>query len=191
MGNLEIIDKAKEYLKKSPIDAAHGLEHHEAVAENCIKIINGEHLNVNITVVMIAAWWHDVESQQGATDLLQKEIVTAGFDPETVKSISATVSSHTYGKHQGTIEERVLFDADKMEYFNPDRIRSAVEDARKGLLPIPILAKHYQAWLERYQDILQSFNFEYSREAAHRNLAATLKEIEKMRIFLESVSSKD
>lgn len=190
MDRLEIINKAKEYLGHQPVDSAHGLDHHEAVASNCFKIIQAEHLNVNTTAVVIAAWWHDLEDQEGATDLLQKEMASAGFDEQTTKATSSIIRSHTYGKLQETIEAKVLFDADKMDYFNPERMKKAVKDAQTGFLSIPVLAKHYHVWLDRYQDVLTSFNFAYSRAAAYHNLATTLEEIEKMRVFLETVNPK-
>lgn len=191
MHNLEIIEKAKEYLSRLPVDSAHGLDHHEAVAKNCIKIIEVEQLNLNTDAVVIAAWWHDLESQQGATDLLLKEMASAGFDAQTTEVTASVVRAHTYGKHQETLEAKVLYDADKMEYFNPERARKAVEDAQSGILEIQILAKHYQAWLDRYREVLTSFNFEYSRKIASDNLPATLEEIEKMGAFLETVKLKD
>lgn len=189
--NPEIINKAQEYLRRQPVDFVHDLDHHEAVANNCIKIIQAEHLNVNPTIVIIAAWWHDLESKEGATDLLQKEMVSARFDEQTIKATTAIVHSHTYGEQQATTEAKVLFDADKLEYFNPERMKKAVNDAQMGLLPIPVLAKHYRLWLERYENVLNSFNFKYSRELAQQNLADTLAEIGKMRVFLETVGLKD
>ncbi len=186
MSSSELINKAKDYLEHQPVDSVHSVDHHERVADNCMKIIEEEHLNINSYAVVIAAWWHDVETKQGATTLLQQEMEMAGFDRQTIESVSAIVRSHTFGKDQKTIESQVLFDADKMEYFNPERMRKAVKDAQEGTLSIPILAQHYHLWLDRYQSVLSSFHFSYSRETAFRNLVETLKEIEKMRIFLET-----
>jgi HD superfamily phosphohydrolase YqeK len=186
MGNVEIINVAKEYLKVRPIDAAHGVDHHEAVAGNCVNIIQAERLAVDADIVVVAAWWHDLESQQGATDLLRREMTAAGFDEREYEAVSAIIHAHTYGKRQKTIEAKILFDADKMEYFNPQRMRQAVEDARGGLLPIPTLAKHYHDWLKRHQRVLESLHFRYSRTIASQNMVPTMAEIAKMGMFLDS-----
>lgn len=186
MGNAKIIKVAKEYLKVRPIDVAHGVDHHQAVATNCVNIIQAEHLVVNVDTVVIAAWWHDLESQRGATDVLRREMTTAGLPAQTYKEVSAIIHAHTYGSRQKTTEAKVLFDADKMEYFNPKRMRQAAEDARKGLLPISTLAAHHHSWLARYRHILESFTFAYSRNWAYDNLAPTLVEIKKMGSFLRS-----
>ncbi|MBI2641709.1 hypothetical protein HYW87_03905 [Candidatus Roizmanbacteria bacterium] len=79
----KIINQAQVYLENQPIDAAHDLAHHSRVARNCQLIIKAEHLRVNRTNVMIAAWWHDVESQEGETNLLEKEMKKGGFDENT------------------------------------------------------------------------------------------------------------
>ncbi len=187
MGSMEIIERAKDILRRKPVDTAHGLDHHEAVVDNCLRIIQAERLSIDIDSLKIAAWWHDLESQQGATDVLRKEMVLLGFDQQSVETVSAIVRSHTYGGKQKTVEAKVLFDADKIEYFNPKRIRDALEDAQKGVLPISALEKYYHSWFERHQRVLDSFHFGYSKKVAQDNLAATSNQIEKTRIFLESV----
>ncbi len=180
----KLIDKAKRFLKNTPIDAAHGFEHHKAVAENCKKIIEAEHLMVNAQAVITAAWWHDVESRRGATDLLEKEMKKVHLDKQDFKTIASIIHSHTYGKHQETMEAKVLFDADKIEYFNPQRLKRVLKDTQRGVLPVATLSAYYHNWLERHKTILESLHFNYSRVEAQRNLPVTKKEIEKIRMFL-------
>ncbi|MBI4009373.1 hypothetical protein HY357_04005 [Candidatus Roizmanbacteria bacterium] len=180
-----VIDRARSRLIANPIDTTHDIEHHRNVAENCQKIIDEERLNVNSENIIIAAWWHDVETQQGATGLLQKEMQTLGFGQEDIKSVSDMVRTHTFGGKLKTVEAQVLFDADKMEYFNPERMRRALEDAKNGLLPTTILDRHYFEWLERYKEILELFNFETSKRIAFQNLPSTLNEIKKIGLFLK------
>ena len=182
----KIIRRAQILLKNQPINSIHGIEHHRNVVFNCKKIINGERLNVNSTNVIIAAWWHDVETQQGETELLQKEMEKLGFDQNTITSIAGIIHTHTYGKKPQTTERRVLYDADKMEYFNPGRMRKALKEVSTGLLPIPILKKHYLEWLERHKKILESFNFGTSKKIALQNLPTTLAEIKKITTFLKN-----
>lgn len=184
--NRKIVEKAKDYLRHNPIDATHGLRHHKAVVENCLKIIAEEHVVVDKDSLVIAAWWHDIESQEGKTELLRKEMVSQGFNKRTVEFTCAIIRSHTYGGKQKTNEAKILFDADKMEYFNPKRIRVALKDAKRGVLPVSALKKHYQSWLERHQYILNSFHFYYSKNIALSNLKATSSAIEKIKTFLES-----
>jgi len=181
-----LIDKARGRLTIKPIDATHDLEHHKNVAANCQKIIEEEHLSVNPQNILIAAWWHDVESQRGETNLLQKEMRKLGFEQEDIESISNIIHLHTFGEKPETNEAKVLFDADKIEYFNPDRIRKALKDAKNGLLPILILRKHYLEWVERHEKILESFNFETSKKIALTNLPRTLSEIKEITSFLET-----
>lgn len=186
MGSRKIVEKAKDYLRNNPIDITHGLSHHKAVVENCLKIIAEDHVVVDKDNLITAAWWHDVESQEGKTELLRNEMVCQGFNQRTVEIVCAIIRSHTYGGKQKTIEAKVLFDADKMEYFNPKRLRTALEDTKRGLLPVSALKKHYQSWLVRHRYILNSFHFHYSKNIALSNLKATSSEIEKIKTFLES-----
>lgn len=182
----KIINKAKKLLKNYPINSVHDIEHHENVARNCQKIIDQEDLNINSTNIIIAAWWHDAETQQGDTKLLQKEMKILEFDRDIITSVANIILTHTYGKKPQTIEAQVLFDADKMEYFNPERMRKALKEAKAGLLSISILEKHYLEWLERHKKILKSFKFETSKKIALQNLSATLAETKKIANFLKN-----
>lgn len=182
----KIIDKAQNLLKNRPINTIHDIEHHRNVVFNCGKIIEQENLIVNSTNIIIAAWWHDVESQQGATELLQNEMRSLGFDKDAIAAVTNIIHSHTYGQRPQTVEAQVLFDADKIEYFNPERMRKALKEAKAGLLPIPILKKHYLEWRKRHKDILESFNFGTSKKITLRNLSATLAEVKKITTFLKN-----
>lgn len=185
MDRITLVDEARKYLKNKAIDSAHGLDHHKAVAENCLKIIKAEHLQLNTQAVIIAAWWHDIEDRQGSTDLLKKEMVSEGIDSKTIKEITSIVHNHTFGRTPETLEEKVLFDADKIEYFNPQRMEKILEDVKNGSLSIDRLKEYYITWLNRYKIVLTSFNFLYSKNVALNRVAATKKEIEKIRIFLQ------
>lgn len=180
----DAISKAKQHLEANPIDAAHDLDHHQQVAQNCLAIINAHQLVVDPQLVEIAAWWHDVESQQGATSLLTSELKKTGLTTLEIEQIAQIVESHTFGAQPTTLEAKILYDADKMEYFNPHRLTKALVDAQNGSLPVETLKKHYLAWLERFQTVLDSFNFDYSRQFAHDNLVEAQEIIQKIRKFV-------
>lgn len=190
MDKKNLIEKAKQYLRKNTVDSAHDLNHHKAVAENCLKILRAEKLQINTQEILIAAWWHDVEDRQGSTDLLKKEMVSEGIDSKIIKEITSIVHNHTFGRTPETLEEKVLFDADKIEYFNPQRMEKILADVKKGLLPVERLKEYYSTWLNRYKKVLNSFNFPYSKNVALRRVEATKKEIENIRKFLKATSSQ-
>ena len=74
-----IIKKAREYLIKTPYDLYHKLLHHQAVFENCKLIASEENLNVDIDILEIACFWHDVfKGYDNEDELLEKNL--SGFD---------------------------------------------------------------------------------------------------------------
>lgn len=183
MHSREVINEAKRRLEH-PIDAAHGVEHHRAVAGNCARIVEAENLTVDEDVLTIAAWWHDLETQRGGTGILREYLLANGYPAKTADSVCEIVEEHTYGQKQTSIEAKVLYDADKMEYFNPERMKQAIQDARRSVLPIAILKKHYGSWSQRYRQTLESFYFPYSRQIVQSRLSETLTVMGQMRDFL-------
>jgi len=186
MDEAKIIKKAQAYLKHSPIDSVHDYNHHKNVARNCQMIIEAEHLDIDFELLNIAAWWHDMETQQGATNLLKRAMKEYEFSEKKIAIVISIINSHTYGKKQFELESQVLFDADKMEYFNPERMMRALEDTKIGKLSTVILRKHTVSWLQRHQKVLDSLNFKYSKKIALDNLAETKHKIDQISVFLEN-----
>ena len=174
MNNVDqLIAIAQERLRQSPIDTAHGLAHHQNVHNNCLEIIKSEGLNVDLDVIRIAAWWHDVESQVGDTNILRIEMEKLGFPTDQVERVLQIISEHSFGNSQSSIEAKVLYDADKIEYFNPERIQQAIDDNLNGDMTDATLKKHCLSWIKRSDHVLSNFHFEYSRIIATRNFIET------------------
>ncbi|MBI2641710.1 hypothetical protein HYW87_03910 [Candidatus Roizmanbacteria bacterium] len=62
----------------------------------------------------------------------------------------------------------------------------AIRDAEAGILPVEKLRKHYEAWRQRYQEVLDSFHFKFSKELAYKNLPATEAAIKNIGTFLNT-----
>lgn len=169
----QLISIAKTKLKESPIDTAHGVDHHQSVFINCLEIIADHNLEINLDLITISAWWHDLESQIGDINVLNKEMIELKFSNNQIENIIKIIKEHTFGKKQTSLEAKILYDADKIEYFNVKRIEQAIEDTENGLMELATLQRLSKSWLKRYKNVLENFHFEFSKKTALNNLPAT------------------
>ncbi|PIR63072.1 MAG: hypothetical protein COU65_00055 [Candidatus Pacebacteria bacterium CG10_big_fil_rev_8_21_14_0_10_42_12] len=145
---------AKEILSKST-DVAHALDHHRRVAENCELITKTEKLQVSNDLIMIAAWWHDLESRTGKTTLLKSTLNSLNFDENTIDQIAIIISEHSFGQQQTSDESRVLYDADKLEWTNATRMSDVLLHDSKE-----VKQKYHETWIKNIFAVRETLHFE-------------------------------
>ncbi len=114
----KIVKEAISILGTNPYDAAHGVPHHNVVWNNVLWIIREEHLTVDREALEIAAWWHDVDKGTTHDPRLIEVLRLHDVPQNRIDSIMALMNQHSFGDVQTTLEGKVLFDADKLEYVS-------------------------------------------------------------------------
>jgi HD superfamily phosphodiesterase len=186
--NQILIEYAQSYLKKQPFDIIHDFEHHQLVVSNCITIIEQENLKPNTEALLTAAWWHDVEksyettnSSDNTVSFFQKTAAELKVDPAYINQCSQIITEHSFNQTQNTLESKILFDADKIEYVNDDRIAKLVDDviSNPGKYEPNYLQANHDVWVARIKKVPDMMHFNYSKQTFLNKLALTETLLEK------------
>lgn len=155
-----IIDKAKSILQKNPYDLAHGLLHHKNVWKNVRWIIKLEGLaNIDAKSLQIAAWWHDVDRGSSDHPRMTKTLVDLSYPEAKIKTIIDIINHHSYEHEQPTLESKVLFDADKLEYISIVRWKEFVRMMMQGRVPIDALEVYKRYAAQRIPNVYKRLYF--------------------------------
>lgn len=170
----KVAEFAQTYLKQQPFDLAHDFAHHQLVYHNCLSIIKNEHLTqADQDVITVAAWWHDVEknpqaanSAQSTVAFFRKKAQELGLAAETIDRCAKVIGEHSFSETQTTLESRILFDADKIEYVNADRIRTFALHAlaHPEQYDLTELQRLYRTWCQRIEVLPKRMHFNYSKQ---------------------------
>jgi HD superfamily phosphohydrolase YqeK len=169
----KLIEYAQAYLKKQPFDIIHDFEHHQLVVNNCQQIVIQEKLVPNEAVLFTSAWWHDVEksyqtanSADTTVEFFKTTATQLGADSEFTELCTQTIIEHSFRQMQTTLESKILFDADKIEYVNDDRIATLVDDviANPDRYQPDFLQETHDIWVARIKKVPDMMHFEYSRQ---------------------------
>ena len=128
-----------------PVDPAHNLKDHELpVAVNVTKIVDRFNLYglVDLDVLLVAALCHDRNRFfvghlpiNALTDFVIKK---SGLEPKRQKKAMQLVKNHSELSDSSSLEDAVLWLADKMEYFSFKRVVAA-----EGKFP-EVIERHYR-----------------------------------------------
>lgn len=166
-------------------DPAHDWEHNLRVIGMCERI--GREEGAQMTVLRLAALLHDIGraeerstgechaeiSARYAQELLQRE----GLEPEQITRIQAAILAHRFRKERPptTLEEKILFDADKLDSIGAIGVARAF--AYSGVLGQPIDTKdpeqhtprkEFEWKLSRIKDKLYTATARQIAEERHR-----------------------
>jgi HD superfamily phosphohydrolase YqeK len=176
MDTKTIIELAVKELRTNPYDELHGEKHHKLVWENCRKILKEEKLKVDKDVLKISSMWHDVQrSQKDEFKLLKKTLKNLKVDKNIIGKILAVVESHSYGKKQISLEAKVLFDADKLEYVNFQRVLVLLEEYNKGKITQDRFDYYVKIWRDRINMVKNQLHFKFSKKVFESRLKKFLK----------------
>ena len=123
-----VIEKVKQTLEKNCSQSvSHRLDHLSRVCKRAIKIANeikGE--NIDMEVLKISALLHDIDQPYNEKQnhvkrsLLKAERILKelAYPEEKIKKVLNVISEHSSedDKEPTTIEAKILFDADKLEW---------------------------------------------------------------------------
>lgn len=134
-----------------PVDPAHNLKDHELpVAVNVAKIVDRFNLyvQVDLDVLLVAALCHDRNrffvGHLPINTLTDLVIKNSGLELERQKKAMQLVKNHSELSESSSVEDAVLWLADKMEYFSFGRVMAA-----DGKFP-EVIEKHYRKeWKEK------------------------------------------
>ena len=74
------------------------------------------------------------------------------------------LSKHSFGHNQQNIEEKLLYDADKIEYSNVRRIDYSVKAAEEGKMSDEKLKFYFKLWASRVLAIPETLHYKSSKK---------------------------
>jgi len=162
----KILTKVKSELHQNPFDAGHDFLHHEEVFENVVAIVKGENLIVDMAALSVASWLHDYErNDEEARDKYLRQIVSESDVPaDFAQKVIRIMSSHSYGEVQESEEQKVLFDADKLEYLSVPRFIRVMDAITRGEMTEEIWSKYKKAWKDRIPRVRGLLHYDTSRK---------------------------
>ena|SRR3989344_8006209 len=162
---VSIILEAQRQLVLKPIDLAHDITHHYRVYEQSLKINDKEKLNADEDLLAVSAWYHDLGGRRGKNTTLIKSLISKHTaDNSFINKVVAIIHEHSFGENQLSLESKILFDADKLEYVNPFRLLWFLKAYRDGFLSEKKYKQYKKEWEERVGGVGKMLHFELSRK---------------------------
>jgi len=166
-----IISQAQQILVSRPPDLAHEITHHYRVYENCLSICATEKLKLDLESLCIAAWWHDIIGRNVEEPIFLASLMKKDkYQNKKVETCLSLISEHSFGQTQTSVESKVLFDADKLEYVNPFRLKLFIDATKAGLIDQRLSIKYCEQWYQRVPSLVGNLHFQYSRNAFEKML---------------------
>lgn len=159
-----LIAEAKTILRASPYDEAHAIDHHQRVWNNAKWIIRKENLQVDRDALCIAAWWHDVEKGKNNNHRLTNVLQQHHIPQNRIDAILAIMNQHSFEDEQTTIEGKILFDADKLEYVSLARWKRFLPMLQKNPSKKDALIAYQKALAERIIPVYRRLYFEATKQ---------------------------
>ncbi|MDP2860552.1 MAG: hypothetical protein Q8N98_02450 [bacterium] len=161
----DLILEAQRHLVERPYDLVHDITHHARVWGWCLKIVEAEKLKVNWPVLQVAAWWHDAEGRTGElVEAVKKSLAKHMADKDFTDKVIDLIEEHTFGKTQTSLEAKVLFDADKLEYVTPERFAWFFQALNDGYLNESAYRKYNSDWHSRIKLVPKLLNFSFTKK---------------------------
>lgn len=169
----KIISEAKKLLYDTPYDLGHDIVHHYKVWENCLVIILEEQLvgQIDLQSLYIASWWHDYERSSKRHTELVEALRKIGAERIQIEKIVNIINNHSFkDDEQPTLESKILFDADKLEYINPARWENINLAFRAKKFSEDKVIKYCEALNNRVNKIYDTLYFKTSIKMFNSNL---------------------
>ena len=187
MNLTELIVDAQKYLICNPYDLAHDVTHHYRVWAWCFKIVKAERLRVDWEVLSVAAWWHDAEERKGKTvTAVKKALKDRKLSWKFTNKVISIINQHSYGEKQTSIEGKVLFDSDKLEYVSPERLAIFAQAVRDGFINQQNYSQYYRDWHTRTPKIVKLLHFKYSKQKYKQFYEKVIKKKNPLKAFFKN-----
>lgn len=179
MNNItSVIQKAKDFLINNPYDEGHDLYHHLAVWKNAQHIARHIKESADIKSLHIACFWHDVVTTPienrnfkdrdkmtiKTAEYLQKLMLELGCNKDLIERTIIAVCEHDLNSRPTTIEGKILYDADKLEFLNVKRwikILDALKTGKMVKIKLFLYKKAGKRWISKLK---RMYNFDYTRK---------------------------
>jgi len=119
----ELFEEVKKYYESHNYDYGHRIDHVVRVIWWCIFLSKKE--KVNLSILLPTAILHDIGKEKGGKishaeasyNICSKFLKKYGYSEDEIKKISQATLAHSIEYHVNpkTIEEKILFDADKLD----------------------------------------------------------------------------
>jgi len=183
------IKEAQKRLVESKRDLLHGVDHASMVVENAFNIIRSEKLDVDSDVVELVCWWHDIEFKEPKKNRNRPCVYTAKYLAKKFGSkesiIIDSISNHEFGNMPKSMEGKVLYDADKIEYVNLNRLQKVYDYFDMGLLTKDyVLSVINQVLKVFYPEVAKNLNFDYSKKIFNKKRPKAEKLLYEIRSYV-------
>lgn len=159
-----IILEAQKQLVFKPIDLAHDVTHHYRVYEWSMKINSNEKLRADEDFLAVSAWYHDLGGRRGENTALIKTLISKYTDDNSfIDKVINIIQEHSFGKSQSSLESKILFDSDKLEYVNPFRLLWFLKAYKEHLISEEKYRQYKREWTERIGEVKNMLHFNYSQ----------------------------
>lgn len=190
-----LILEAKKLLRKNPRDGAHDLKHHQDVWKLCQEIVAHEELDLDVELLKVATFWHDVivsspkqHSKNNVietADHLQRLMSDYGFESDQIVETTDAVRTHEFRDLPRSKLGRVLQDADKLDVLSEDRWQRTIQSYEDGEMSEEQLRSYMQTALKWAPILSATFHFQYSRDRAEASLQLLWEDEERRRVIFE------
>lgn len=181
----ELIKEAQRLLVNNPQDYAHDITHHSRVWLLAKEIVSNINEKVDLDILELICWWHDVDSNTGSKDkkIVENtaEYVSSKIDGKEKEIVSDSILFHEFGKKPRYIEGKILQDADKLEILSEERLRILKEAVDLNLYDKSKFKDIIKDVIEIWLPVMpERYNFDYSRKLHFKRLAIVQPLIERI-----------
>ena len=169
-----IVAEAERLLAAHHYDAAHDLAHHKSVDTTSSDIAKHVTETVDLGLLHIVCMWHDVVVGSDDSDNhkvvtrataehLRQRMLKEDFSEHDASIASLAVRHHEFDDHPVNTEGRILFDADKLDNLNLERIRRFVASDRMGQIPSWKLKAYIKGGVTMVKRTRNKLHYAYSK----------------------------
>jgi len=169
-----VVKEAERILAIRSYDAAHDIDHHRSVLATAQDIAGNITDKYDANILEIACMWHDVivkdyeeidhkKATQDTAEHLRKYMLNVGFAATESNDAFLAVNHHEFGDKPVNIEGRILFDADKLDNLNLERIRRFIASDRMGKVPKWKIKAYIKGGVAIIKLTRNKLHFDYSR----------------------------
>jgi hypothetical protein len=172
---LKVVKEAERLLKLQPYDAAHDLDHHKSVYKTAKAIAAHSSESYDPYLLEIACMWHDVVSKKyneidhrqvtiDTADYVREYMIKYGFTHDQAKVVDLAVRHHEFDDKPVNSEGKILFDADKLDNLNLERVRRFIASDRIGEVPQWKLKAYIKGGVAIIKATRNKLHFGYSKK---------------------------
>lgn len=186
-----LIVKAKQLLSTNPYDAGHDLVHAAGVWATAQDLVHHTHKPVKLDVLKIACYWHDVlledidrtafkyrkDQVNKTADYLKNLMIKYNFDRDTISLTTEAVRLHEFDLTPTSVEGQLVWDADKLEAVNADRLINVLTAAVSGSISPEKIAEYMEGGKTFLSKMQPKLHFTYSRHLFNQRLTTLIERL--------------